>query len=110
MSTVAADTPLWQTDLYMVVFGAGLGMNMQSIVLAMQNAVDARDMGVTTSAVTFFRQVGGSLGTAVFLSIPVLERGQQHHAQPERGRHPAVGEGPGRHQRHQPVEQPASAR
>jgi hypothetical protein len=35
----------------------------------MQNAVDPRDMGVATSAVTFFRQVGGTLGTAVFLSI-----------------------------------------
>ena len=35
----------------------------------MQNAVEPRDMGVATSAVTFFRQVGGSLGTAVFLSI-----------------------------------------
>jgi hypothetical protein len=53
----------------MVVFGAGLGMNMQTIVLAMQNAVPPRDMGVATSATTFFRQVGGSLGTAVFLSI-----------------------------------------
>jgi EmrB/QacA subfamily drug resistance transporter len=69
LSRVGADTPLWQTDLYMVVFGAGLGLNMQSIVLAMQNAVDPRDMGVATSATTFFRQVGGSLGTAVFLSI-----------------------------------------
>jgi hypothetical protein len=53
----------------MLVFGAGLGFNMQSIVLAMQNAVEPRDMGVATSAVTFFRQVGGSLGTAIFLSI-----------------------------------------
>jgi hypothetical protein len=69
LSRVGADTPLWQTDLSMVVFGAGLGMNMQSIVLAMQNAVDPRDMGVATSAVTFFRQVGGSMGTAIFLSI-----------------------------------------
>jgi EmrB/QacA subfamily drug resistance transporter len=69
MSRIGADTPLWQTDLFMVVFGAGLGMNMQSIVLAMQNAVEPRDMGVATSAVTFFRQVGGSLGTAIFLSI-----------------------------------------
>jgi EmrB/QacA subfamily drug resistance transporter len=69
LSQVGADTPLWQTDLCMVVFGAGLGMNMQSIVLAMQNAVDPRDMGVATSAVTFFRQVGGSMGTAIFLSI-----------------------------------------
>ena len=69
LSRVGADTALWQTDLCMVVFGSGLGMNMQSIVLAMQNAVDPRDMGVATSAVTFFRQVGGSMGTAIFLSI-----------------------------------------
>src|SRR4051794_21365602 len=69
MTRVGADTPLWQTDIYMATFGLGLGMNMQSIVLAMQNAVDPRDMGVATSAVTFFRQVGGSLGTAIFLSI-----------------------------------------
>jgi EmrB/QacA subfamily drug resistance transporter len=69
MTRIGADTPLWQSDIYMAIFGMGLGMNMQSIVLAMQNAVEPRDMGVATSAVTFFRQVGGSLGTAVFLSI-----------------------------------------
>jgi len=69
MTRIGADTPLWQADIYMMVFGLGLGLNMQSIVLAMQNAVDPRDMGVATSAVTFFRQVGGTLGTAVFLSI-----------------------------------------
>jgi hypothetical protein len=44
-------------------------MNMQTVVLAMQNAVPPKDMGVTTAATTFFRQVGGTLGTAVFLSI-----------------------------------------
>jgi EmrB/QacA subfamily drug resistance transporter len=69
LSTISAHTPLWRTALYMVVFGAGLGLNMQTIVLAMQNAVPVRDMGVATSSVTFFRQVGGTLGTAVFLSI-----------------------------------------
>jgi EmrB/QacA subfamily drug resistance transporter len=69
MTRIGADTPLWEADIYMMVFGLGLGLNMQSIVLAMQNAVEPRDMGVATSAVTFFRQVGGSLGTAVFLSI-----------------------------------------
>jgi EmrB/QacA subfamily drug resistance transporter len=69
MTQVGADTALWQTDLCMVLLGAGLGFNMQSIVLAMQNSVEPRDMGVATSATTFFRQVGGSLGTAIFLSI-----------------------------------------
>jgi EmrB/QacA subfamily drug resistance transporter len=69
MTRIGADTALWEADVYMAIFGLGLGMNMQSIVLAMQNSVDPRDMGVATSAVTFFRQVGGSLGTAIFLSI-----------------------------------------
>ena len=69
MTMIGADTPLWQTDCYMLIFGAGLGLNMQTIVLAMQNAVEPRDMGVSTAAVTFFRQVGGTLGTAIFLSI-----------------------------------------
>jgi EmrB/QacA subfamily drug resistance transporter len=69
LHTVGADTPLWQTDIYMAIFGIGLGLNMQTIVMAMQNAVPVRDIGVTTSSVTFFRQVGGTIGTAVFLSI-----------------------------------------
>jgi MFS family permease len=73
LTQVGADTALWETDLFMFVFGAGLGMNMQTLVLAMQNSVEPRDMGVATSAVTFFRQVGGSLGTAVFLSILFTE-------------------------------------
>jgi hypothetical protein len=42
---------------------------MQPLVLAIQNAVSPRDMGVATSSATFFRQMGGTLGTAVFLSI-----------------------------------------
>lgn len=42
---------------------------MQTLVLAMQNSVPPRDMGVATSSATFFRQMGGTLGTAVFLSV-----------------------------------------
>ncbi len=75
MTGIGADTPLWQADLYMIVFGLGIGLNMQSIVLAMQNAVEPRDMGVATSSTTFFRQVGGSLGTAIFLSILFAQAG-----------------------------------
>ncbi len=69
MHFIGADTPLWQTDVYMLLFGVGLGLNMQTIVMAVQNTVPARDIGVATSSVTFFRQMGGTLGTAVFLSI-----------------------------------------
>ena len=51
------------------MFGLGLGFTMQPLVLAVQNAVPVRDMGVATSSSLFFRQMGGTLGTAVFLSI-----------------------------------------
>jgi hypothetical protein len=51
------------------IFGLGLGGNMQPLVLALQNAVPPQDMGVATSSATFFRQMGGTLGTAVFLSV-----------------------------------------
>jgi EmrB/QacA subfamily drug resistance transporter len=69
MVTVGADTPLWRTDIFMLVFGVGLGLSMQTVQLAMQNSASPRDIGVVTSAGTFFRQMGGTLGTAVFLSI-----------------------------------------
>lgn len=69
MTSVGAETPLLQTDIFMAIFGIGLGMNMQSLVLAMQNAVDANDLGVASAASAFFRSVGGTLGTAIFLSI-----------------------------------------
>ncbi len=69
MFTVGADTPLWRTDIYMLIFGVGLGLTMQTVQLAMQNSASPRDIGVVTSAGTFFRQMGGTLGTAVFLSI-----------------------------------------
>jgi EmrB/QacA subfamily drug resistance transporter len=69
LTRLTADTSLVLVDLYMVVVGAGLGLNMQTIVLAMQNAVAPKDIGVATSSTTFFRQLGGTLGVAVFLSI-----------------------------------------
>jgi EmrB/QacA subfamily drug resistance transporter len=56
-------------SLYMFVLGLGLGMVMQVLVLAVQNAVEYRDLGAATSGVTLFRSVGGSLGTAVLGSI-----------------------------------------
>ncbi|MCD2190810.1 DHA2 family efflux MFS transporter permease subunit [Actinomycetospora soli] len=64
-----ADTPYWQVAVLMVVFGLGLGNCMQTLVLAVQNAVPASDMGVATASATFFRQMGGTLGVSVFLSI-----------------------------------------
>ena len=68
-ATIGADTPLWKTMLIMVVMGLGLGGNMQPMITAVQNAVSPREIGVATSSVAFFRSMGGTLGTAVFLSV-----------------------------------------
>jgi EmrB/QacA subfamily drug resistance transporter len=68
-SRVGADTQLWQTMLVMLLMGLGLGGNMQPVITAVQNAVSPREIGVSTSSVTFFRSMGGTLGAAVFLSI-----------------------------------------
>jgi hypothetical protein len=57
------------TSLAMVVLGLGLGMVMQVLVLAVQNAVEFRVMGVATSGSILFRQVGGSIGIAIFGAI-----------------------------------------
>jgi EmrB/QacA subfamily drug resistance transporter len=69
LSFIGVDTPYWQVALVMLVLGWGLGANMQPITLAVQNAMPPRDMGVATASSTFFRQMGGTLGTAVFLSV-----------------------------------------
>ncbi|EWC61532.1 multidrug transporter, MFS superfamily [Actinokineospora spheciospongiae] len=66
---VEVDTPIWQPMVYMTVFGLGLGNCMQTLTIAAQNAVPVRDMGVATASATFFRQLGGTLGVAVFLSL-----------------------------------------
>jgi EmrB/QacA subfamily drug resistance transporter len=57
------------TSLSMLVLGFGLGMVMQVLVLAVQNAVDFRNMGVATSGSILFRQIGGSIGIAIFGAI-----------------------------------------
>jgi EmrB/QacA subfamily drug resistance transporter len=63
------DTSLLEVEIYMALFGLGLGGCLQTLIMAAQNAVPARDMGVATASATFFRQMGGTLGVAVFLSI-----------------------------------------
>lgn len=68
-STIHFDTPTWQVMAYCVVFGVGMGFMMQPLMLAVQNSARREDMGVATSSATFTRQIGGTLGTAVFLSI-----------------------------------------
>jgi hypothetical protein len=63
------DKPLWFIFIAMFLIGLGLGQMMQTLTMASQNAVKAHQMGVATGASTFFRQIGGTLGVAVLLSV-----------------------------------------
>lgn len=60
-------------SLMVFVVGVGLGMFMQTLVLAVQNAIDRSDMGVGTSAVTFFRTLGGAIGASVLGAILISQ-------------------------------------
>lgn len=63
-STMQVDTPLWQTSLYMVVMGLGIGSAMQILVLIIQNSVSHDEVGTATATNNFFREIGASLGGA----------------------------------------------
>ncbi|MGN6200171.1 MDR family MFS transporter, partial [Humibacter sp.] len=63
------DYSYWFIAGAMLLIGLGLGQLMQTLTIASQNSVGLRDMGVATSASTFFRQIGGTLGTAVLISL-----------------------------------------
>ncbi len=69
MSTLNETTPFWRLSIFAILIGAGLGLSMQTIVIALQNSVDFKDMGVATSSNTFFRSVGSTIGVAIFGSI-----------------------------------------
>ncbi|MPY95485.1 MAG: DHA2 family efflux MFS transporter permease subunit [Acidimicrobiia bacterium] len=87
LSTMGTSTSQGSVTVYMVLLGAGIGLTMQTLVLATQNTVPAKDLGAATSSVSFFRSMGGSVGVALFgalfnsglasrldgLSIPVGE-------------------------------------
>ncbi|MGV9990398.1 MFS transporter [Streptomyces sp. NPDC003374] len=66
LSRLEIDTPRWQYSVWMAVLGAGIGLVMPVLVLAVQNSVHPRDLGTATSANNYFRQIGGSVGAAVF--------------------------------------------
>ncbi len=69
VSHLHANSSLWTVGLFAYVVGFGLGFTMATIMTAVQNSVQMRDMGTATSAVTFFRSMGGAIGTALFGAI-----------------------------------------
>jgi EmrB/QacA subfamily drug resistance transporter len=66
---IQVDTSWQMLSLWMLALGVGVGGTMQVIVIAVQNAVEYRDLGTATSASMFFRTLGGAFGTAIFGSI-----------------------------------------
>ena len=69
LGTLAYDTNLVLVGIYMALLGAGLGMLMQNLVLVVQNSIEVKNLGVATSAVTFFRSLGGTVGVSVLGSV-----------------------------------------
>ncbi|MFK0197290.1 MDR family MFS transporter [Streptomyces lavendulae] len=69
LSRMGPQTGAWLESLYMFVLGAGIGLCMQVLTIAVQNTVDYADLGTATSGVTFFRTLGSSFGAAVFGTI-----------------------------------------
>lgn len=68
-SHITLTTSEWVVGLWMLVVGAGLGMFMQVMTVAIQNAVPQKELGTATSVVTFFRSLGGSFGGAIFGTV-----------------------------------------
>lgn len=69
LGTVGEGDPVFLLYIYTGVLGAGLGMVMQVLVLATQNSVEMKHLGVATSGVTLFRSIGGSIGVSLFGAI-----------------------------------------
>ena len=69
LSHLGVTTNYWLISLYMLVLGAGIGLSLQVLVVAVQNAVSYTDLGAATGGVTFFRSIGGSFGTAIFGAV-----------------------------------------
>ena len=69
LSRLGIHTNFWVVSLYLFILGVGIGASLQVLIIAVQNAVDYKDLGAATSGATFFRSIGGSFGTSVFGAI-----------------------------------------
>jgi EmrB/QacA subfamily drug resistance transporter len=83
LAQIGVDTPYWHVAVFGAIFGLGLGMTISTIVVAIQNSVEMRDMGAATSSTTFFRSLGGAIGAAVFGAV--LNQRLSHYLEREFG-------------------------
>ena len=69
LATLGVDSGRWVASAYALLLGLGIGMVMQVLLIAVQNRVDHRDLGVATSGATLFRLIGGAVGVSLFGTI-----------------------------------------
>ena len=69
MRHLGIGTSFWELAAYELLIGLGLGLSMQTLVIAVQNSIDFKHMGIATSAHTFFRSLGSAFGVAIFGSV-----------------------------------------
>jgi EmrB/QacA subfamily drug resistance transporter len=69
LTRITGDMSMWVFGAMIFVLGAGMGLVMQTIVLAVQNAVDPHELGTATSSNNFFREIGAAVGTAAFTTL-----------------------------------------
>ncbi|GHH70894.1 MFS transporter [Streptosporangium violaceochromogenes] len=95
LSTMDVATPAWRTGVFIAVLGLGMGFLMQTTMLIAQNSVEQKDLGVASSASTFFRSIGGSFGVSLFGAIfnNQLTSALESRLGPEAGKKLASGGG-----------------
>ena len=91
LSTIDATTNLVAVGFFMSVLGVGLGATMQNLVLAVQNNVSMSDMGSASSAVAFFRSMGGSIGISALGALLSYSVAEKVDHRPGRDRHRHLG-------------------
>jgi EmrB/QacA subfamily drug resistance transporter len=69
LTQITGDMSMWLFGAMIFVLGAGMGLVMQTIVLAVQNSVDPHEIGTATSTNNFFREIGAAVGTALFSTM-----------------------------------------
>ncbi|MBK8294296.1 MAG: MFS transporter [Solirubrobacterales bacterium] len=93
LSGIDSDIGAGTMALYMAILGFGLGLVMQVLVLAVQNAVSYSELGVATSGATLFRSIGGSMGTAILGAIFANRLATELAAKLPAGSPPSAGSG-----------------
>jgi MFS family permease len=77
LATIAYDTNYWVVAPYMLLVGAGVGMLLQNLVLAVQNIIEPRDLGAASSFIAFSRSLGGAIGVSALGAL--LANRVKHH-------------------------------